>query len=84
MKLPTMNSVFNLAIRIIIIILTFFIIAVLVVGLFHTVWGSRNFYLQSLLANRSTSSLSIFLTFSGDHRIVQEFCRLFLRRTGFA
>ena len=38
-----MNKVFNLSIRIIIIILTMFIIAVLVAGLFHTVWGIKEF-----------------------------------------
>ena len=43
MKIPTMNNIFNLAIKIIIIILTVFIIAVLVVGLFHTIWGIKEF-----------------------------------------
>jgi uncharacterized membrane protein (DUF373 family) len=43
MKIPTMNSVFNLAIKVIVIILTVFIIAVLFVGLFHTVWGIKEF-----------------------------------------
>ena len=38
-----MNNIFNLAIRIIVIILTVFIIAVLVVGLFHTIWGIKEF-----------------------------------------
>lgn len=43
MKVPTMNYVFNLAIKIIVIILTVFIIAVLVVGLFHTIWEIKEF-----------------------------------------
>ena len=44
MKIPTMNNIFNLAIKVIIIILTMFIIAVLVVGLFHTIWGIKEFF----------------------------------------
>lgn len=43
MKIPSMNSVFNLAIRIIVIILTMFIIAVLIAGLFNTLWGIKEF-----------------------------------------
>ena len=39
-----MNNIFNLAIKVIIIILTMFIIAVLVVGLFHTIWGIKEFF----------------------------------------
>jgi Predicted membrane protein len=38
MKIPTMHDVFNLAIKVIVVILTVFIIAVLFVGLFQTIW----------------------------------------------
>lgn len=38
-----MNSIFNLAIKSIVIILTVFIIVVLVVGLFNTIWEIKEF-----------------------------------------
>jgi hypothetical protein len=69
MKIPTMNNIFNLAIRIIVIILTVFIIAVLFVGLFHTIWGIKEFLL--------TKSIGQSFNFSCHYRIVPEFCRLF-------
>jgi uncharacterized membrane protein (DUF373 family) len=43
MKIPSMHDVFNVAIKIIVIILTVFIIAVLIVGLFQTIWEIKEF-----------------------------------------
>jgi uncharacterized membrane protein (DUF373 family) len=43
MKIPSMHDVFNLAIKVIVIILTVLIIAVLVVGLFQMVWEIKQF-----------------------------------------
>jgi uncharacterized membrane protein (DUF373 family) len=44
MKIPTIHDVFNLAIKIIVIVLTVLIIAVLVVGLFQTFWEIKDFF----------------------------------------
>ncbi len=44
MKIPTIHDVFNLAIKVIVIILTVLIIAVLVIGLFQTVWEIKEFF----------------------------------------
>ena len=64
MKIPTMNNVFNLAIRIIVIILTFFIIAVLLVGLFHTVWGIKELLLAKSSLGQSFNVIVVnILTF---------------------
>jgi uncharacterized membrane protein (DUF373 family) len=63
MKLPTMNSVFNLAIKVIVIILTVFIIAVLFVGLFHTVWGIKEFLFTKSIGQSFNIIVVNILTF---------------------
>jgi uncharacterized membrane protein (DUF373 family) len=63
MKIPTMNSVFNLAIKIIVIILTLFIIAVLVVGLFHTIWEIKEFIFTKSISQSFNVIVVNILTF---------------------
>jgi len=63
MKIPTMNKVFNLAIRIIVIILTMFIIAVLVVGLFHTIWEIKEFLFTKSIGQSFNVIVINILTF---------------------
>jgi uncharacterized membrane protein (DUF373 family) len=63
MKIPTINSLFNLAIKVIIIILTMFIIVVLVIGLFHTVWGIKEFFLTQSVGQSFNVIVVNILTF---------------------
>ena len=63
MKIPTMNNIFNLAIRIIVIILTVFIIAVLFVGLFHTIWGIKEFLFTKSIGQSFNVIVVNILTF---------------------
>ena len=44
MKMPTMHDVFNLAIKIIVVILTVLIVAVLIIGLFQMVWDIKQLF----------------------------------------
>jgi len=60
MKIPTMNKIFNLAIKVIVIILTYLLLPCCLLACFIRFGGLRNYYLQSLSANRSMSSSSIF------------------------
>jgi uncharacterized membrane protein (DUF373 family) len=62
-KIPTMNSVFNLAIKVIVIILTVFIMAVLFVGLFHTVWGIKEFLFTKSIGQSFNVIVVNILTF---------------------
>jgi uncharacterized membrane protein (DUF373 family) len=45
MKIPTMFELFNVSIKIIVLVLTLFIIVVLVAGLFQTIWEIKDFFL---------------------------------------
>ncbi len=63
MKNLTINSLFNLAIKVIIIILTMFIIVVLVIGLFHTVWGIKEFSLTQSVGQSFNVIVVNILTF---------------------
>jgi uncharacterized membrane protein (DUF373 family) len=63
MKIPTMNKIFNLAIKIIVIILTVFIIVVLVVGLFHTIWGIKEFFFTKAVGQSFNIIVVNILTF---------------------
>jgi uncharacterized membrane protein (DUF373 family) len=63
MKIPSMNYVFNLAIKAIVIILTVFIIVVLVVGLFHTIWGIKEFFLTKSVGQSFNVIVVNILTF---------------------
>ena len=63
MKIPTMNSVFNLAIKVIVIILTVFIITVLFVGLFHTIWGIKEFLFTKSIGQSFNVIVVNILTF---------------------
>ncbi|MFA5321753.1 MAG: phosphate-starvation-inducible PsiE family protein [Smithella sp.] len=44
MKIPNIYDIFNRSIKVIVIILTLLIIAVLIVGLFQTVWEIKEFF----------------------------------------
>jgi len=44
MKIPTMFELFNWSIKIIVLILTLFIIVVLVAGLFQTIWEIKDYF----------------------------------------
>jgi uncharacterized membrane protein (DUF373 family) len=63
MKIPTMNSVFNLAIKSIVIILTVFIIVVLVVGLFNTIWEIKEFLFTKSIGHSFNVIVVNILTF---------------------
>ena len=63
MKIPTMNSVFNLAIKSIVIILTVFIIVVLVVGLFNTIWEIKEFLFTKSIGQSFNVIVVNILTF---------------------
>jgi len=63
MKIPTMNSVFNLAIKSIVIILTVFIIAVLVVGLFNTILEIKEFLFTKSIGQSFNVIVVNILTF---------------------
>jgi uncharacterized membrane protein (DUF373 family) len=63
MKIPTMHDVFNLAIKIIVIILTVFIIAVLVVGLFQTIWEIKEFLFTKSIGQSFNVIVVNILTF---------------------
>jgi len=63
MKIPTMNNIFNLAIKVIVIILTVFIIAVLFVGLIHTVWGIKEFLFTKSIGQSFNVIVVNILTF---------------------
>lgn len=58
-----MNYVFNLSIKIIVIILTVFIIAVLVVGLFHTIWEIKEFLFTKSIGQSFNLIVVNILTF---------------------
>jgi uncharacterized membrane protein (DUF373 family) len=58
-----MNTVFHLAIKVIVIILTVFIIAVLFVGLFHTIWGIKEFLLEKSVGKSFNVIVVNILTF---------------------
>jgi uncharacterized membrane protein (DUF373 family) len=45
MKIPTMFELFNISIKIIVVVLTLFIIVVLVAGLFQTIWEIKDYFL---------------------------------------
>ncbi|MCX5849597.1 MAG: phosphate-starvation-inducible PsiE family protein [Deltaproteobacteria bacterium] len=63
MKILTMNKIFNLSIKIIVIILTVFIIVVLSVGLFHTIWGIKEFFLTKSVGQSFNVIVVNILTF---------------------
>lgn len=63
MKIPTMNAIFNMAIKIIVIILTVFIIAVLIVGLFHTIWEIKEFFFTKSIGQSFNAIVVNILTF---------------------
>jgi len=42
---PTLSDVFNVSFKVIVVVLTIFIIAVLVAGLFQTIWQIKDFFL---------------------------------------
>jgi len=63
MKIPTMHDVFNLAIKIIVIILTVLIIAVLIVGLFQTVWEIKEFIFTKSIGQSFNVIVVNILTF---------------------
>ena len=44
MKIPTMFEVFNFSIKIIVVVLTLFIIVVLMAGLFQTIWEIKDYF----------------------------------------
>ena len=44
MKIPAMHDIFNVSIKVIVIILTLFIIAVLAIGLFKTIWEIKDYF----------------------------------------
>lgn len=58
-----MNSVFNLAIRAIVIVLTVFIIAILVVGLVHTIWEIKEFFFTKPIGQSFNIIVINILTF---------------------
>ncbi|KUG21500.1 hypothetical protein ASZ90_008720 [hydrocarbon metagenome] len=58
-----MNSVFNLAIKSIVIILTVFIIVVLVVGLFNTIWEIKEFLFTKSIGQSFNVIVVNILTF---------------------
>lgn len=58
-----MNSVFNLAIKSIVIILTVFIIVVLVVGLFNTIWEIKEFLFTKSIGHSFNVIVVNILTF---------------------
>lgn len=63
MKIPTMHDVFNLAIKIIVIILTVLIIAVLIVGLFQMVWEIKEFIFTTSIGQSFNVVVVDILTF---------------------
>jgi len=63
MKIPTMHDAFNMAIKIIVIILTVFIIAVLVVGMFHTIWEIKEFLFTKSIGQSFNIIVVNILTF---------------------
>jgi uncharacterized membrane protein (DUF373 family) len=63
MKIPTMNYVFNLTIKGIVIILTVFIIVVLIVGLFHTIWEIKEFIFTKSIGQSFNIIVVNILTF---------------------
>jgi len=63
MKIPTMHDVFNLAIKMIVIILTVLIIAVLIVGLFQTVWEIKEFIFTKSIGQSFNVIVVNILTF---------------------
>jgi uncharacterized membrane protein (DUF373 family) len=84
MKIPSMNSEFNLSIRIIIIILTMFIIAVLVAGLVHTVWGIKELLFAKSSLGQSFNVIVVnILTFLVIIELFRGFWSI-SRCTGFA
>lgn len=58
-----MNYVFNLTIRVMVIILTVFIIAVLIVGLFHTIWEIKEFFFTKSIGQSFNVIVVNILTF---------------------
>ena len=58
-----MNYVFNLTIKGIVIILTVFIIAVLIVGLFHTIWEIKEFIFTKSIGQSFNIIVVNILTF---------------------
>ncbi|KQC10932.1 MAG: hypothetical protein APR62_01770 [Smithella sp. SDB] len=63
MKIPTMNAVFNLAIKVIVIILTVFIVVVLVVGLFNTILEIKEFLFTKSIGQSFNVIVVDILTF---------------------
>jgi uncharacterized membrane protein (DUF373 family) len=63
MKIPTIHDVFNLAIKIIVIVLTVLIIAVLVVGLFQTFWEIKDFFITKPVGQSFNVIVVNILTF---------------------
>lgn len=63
MKIPTMHDVFNLAIKIIVIILTVLIIGVLIVGLFQTVWEIKEYIFTKSIGQSFNVVVVNILTF---------------------
>lgn len=63
MRIPSMNDVFNMAIRMIVIVLTVFIIAVLIVGLFYTIWEIKEIFLTKSIGQSFNVIVVNILTF---------------------
>ena len=63
MKILNINKMFNLAIKIIVVILTVFIIAVLVVGLFHTIWEIKELLITKSIGQSFNVVVINILTF---------------------
>lgn len=63
MKIPTIHDVFNMAIKVIVIILTVFIIGVLAVGLFVTIWEIKEILFTKSISQSFNVIVVNILTF---------------------
>jgi len=63
MKISSMNDVFSLAIRMIVVVLTVFIIAVLIVGLFYTIWEIKEIFLTKSIGQSFNVIVANILTY---------------------
>jgi len=63
MKIPSMHDIFNVSVRIIVIILTLFIIVVMAVGLFQTIWEIKDYFLTKPIGQSFNVIVINILTF---------------------
>jgi uncharacterized membrane protein (DUF373 family) len=63
MKMPQMKDVFNIVIKVIVIILTLIIVAVMVIGLIQTVWEIKDFFISKSVGQSFNAIVVNLLTF---------------------